>query len=133
MELVVDANILFAALIRNNITSKLIVDNRLILYSLDYLFEEFKKYEQLIKNKTERTDKEFERFFNILQKKIKLIPSEEINEFRNKAKEISPDEKDIPYLALALRMNIPIWSNDKRLKKQEEIKIYSTEEIIKSI
>ena len=73
MELVVDANILFAALIKVSATSDLIVDNSLNLSSVEFIFSEFEKYKDLIKEKTERTDEEFERFMEIIQKKIKLI------------------------------------------------------------
>ena len=34
------------------------------------------------------------------------------------------------YFALALRRNSPIWSNDKKLKEQNKILIYSTKDII---
>jgi predicted nucleic acid-binding protein len=34
---------------------------------------------------------------------------------------ISPDPKDIPYLALAKRIKASIWSNDKKLKENQEI------------
>lgn len=60
MELVVDANILFAALIKVSATSDLIVDNSLNLSSVEFIFSEFEKYKSLIKEKTERTEEEFE-------------------------------------------------------------------------
>ena len=130
MELIVDANILFAALIKKNVTSDLIVKEALNLHSVEYLFTEFKKFEELIKNKTERTDEEFDIFLEIIQRRIDLIPLEEIDEFIAKAEDISPDENDVPYFALALKLKCPIWSNDKKLKNQDEIRIYSTEEVL---
>ena len=71
---------------------------------------------------------------NALERKIELVPIEEISSFVEKAKRISPDEKDVPYIALALRKNISIWSNDKELKeKQDIIKVYNTQEILSFI
>ena len=131
MDLVVDANILFAALIKENITSDLLFKNDLHLYTSEFIFEEFGKYKELIKNKTGRTDEEFEEFFNSLQRRITIIPSEEIELFLKKAKEISPDIKDVPYVAVALKLNIAIWSNDRKLKeKQNVVRVYSTEELM---
>ena len=52
-------------------------------------------------------------------------------DFIDGAERISPDPKDTSYFALALKLNCPIWSNDKKLKEQNKIKIYSTEEIVK--
>lgn len=132
MELVVDANILFAALIKISATSDLIVDNSLNLISVEFIFSEFEKYKGLIKEKTERTGEEFERFMEIIQKKIKLIPYEEFEPFMKEAEKISPDQKDTEYLALALKLKCAIWSNDKKLKNQDRVKVYSTDELMKS-
>lgn len=62
-----------------------------------------------------------------------LIPKEEIEPFIEEAEKISPDERDVLYFALALKLKCGIWSNDKKLKKQSKIKIYSTEELLKEI
>ena len=61
-----------------------------------------------------------------------LVPFEEIKPFIEKAKAISPDVKDVPYIALALKLNIAVWSNDGSLKeKQDTVKVYATHEIAK--
>ena len=133
MELVVDANILFAALIKISGTSDLIVDNSLNLVSVEFIFEEFDKYKELIREKTERTEEEFERFMKIIQKRIKLIPYEEFEPFMDEAGKISPDPKDTEYLALALKLKCAFWSNDKKLKTQDKIKVYSTEDLINEL
>ena len=133
MELVVDANILFAALIKVSATSDLIVDNSLNLVSVEFIFEEFEKYKVLIKEKTERTENEFERFIEIIQKRIKLIPHEEFEAFMDETKKLSPDPKDTEYLALALKLNCALWSNDKKLKTQDKVKVYSTEDLMNEL
>ncbi|MBT5021736.1 hypothetical protein HOK51_08530 [Candidatus Woesearchaeota archaeon] len=51
----------------------------------------------------------------------------------NSAKIICPDENDVDYFALALKLNCAIWSNDKKLKNQNSIIVYSTEELINLI
>ena len=45
------------------------------------------------------------------------------------AKRLSPDDKDVMYFALALKLRCAIWSNDKELKKQKEVTIYNTQEL----
>jgi len=130
MELVVDANTLFAALIKVSVTSDLIVDNSLRLYSVEFIFTEFEKYRELIKEKTERTDEEFEKFMEIIERRIKLIPYEEFQLFVEDAEKICPDPKDVQYFALALKLNCGIWSNDKKLKQQDKIKVYPTKDIL---
>ena len=132
MDLVIDANILFAALIKESITSNLIVDDNLHLFSPEYIFEEFEKYRKIIKHKMHRNDNDFDEALDVFQRRISLIPYEEIKPLIEKAITISPDIKDVQYIALALKLDIAIWSNDKALKeKQKEIDVYSTNEIIK--
>ena len=67
---------------------------------------------------------------NILKRRIMFVTEDEISPFIRTAKNISPDMKDIPYIALALRLNCSIWSNDSRLKMQNKIPVYSTHELI---
>ena len=69
---------------------------------------------------------------DILKKRIKTICNEETEMYIKKAKEISPDEKDADYIALALKLRCAIWSNDKELKKQKEALVYSTEDLVKN-
>ena len=40
------------------------------------------------------------------------------------------DEKDTPFLAFALQMGCPIWSNDHHLHQQSKITVYNTEELV---
>ena len=134
MRLIVDANILFSALIKDSSTAKILVDDKFKLYAPEFLFEEFAKYEDYILKKTNRTKENFEAFYNFLKQKILIIPKKEIDPYVNKAKEISPDPKDTVYLALSLAIDTVFWSNDKDLKeKQDLVKILTTEEIIKKL
>lgn len=104
------------------------------LYAPEFLLIEFQKYEALILKKTHRSQKEFNIFLTLLKRKIKIIPRKKITPFLEKAKKISPDPKDIVYLALALAIDAKIWSNDKRLKeKQQKIAVLTTIEILKLV
>jgi len=132
LRLVVDANILFAALIKESLTAELIISDNLILFAPEFLFDEFAKYEQYLREKTKRSNIEFAQYLNILNEKIKIIPHKVIMPFIKKAEIISPDPNDLVYLACALATNSKIWSNDKKLKEeQEEIEVITTEELVK--
>lgn len=130
MDLVVDANILFAVLINTGKTEELFFEEDVHLFAPEFIFEEFKKYEDTILEKTKRTPEEFEELLSILKKKIKTIPNEETEKYISFARRISPDSKDADYIALALKLRCPLWTNDKKLKEQSEVKIYSTTELI---
>ncbi len=130
VDLVVDANILFAALIKNGETAHLFFEKTLHFYAPDFLLEEFQKYKDYLVQKTHRDEGDFYKFLEILKRKVIFTPQSEIEVFIPDAKIICPDIGDIPYFALALKLGANIWSNEKRLKKQAKIQIYSTEELI---
>ena len=130
MDLVVDANILFAAMIKKGYTSKQLFRDDIHLYAPEFLFAEFDKYRDILLMKASRNEDEFDELLRILERRIETIPHEEIGSFLEEAIRISPDEKDVPYIALAIRLHIPIWSNDKLLKKgQNRVSVYNTQEI----
>jgi predicted nucleic acid-binding protein len=129
MDLVIDANILFASLIKDSGTAGLLFVDRFHLFAPESLFEEFSKYEAQIFKKTKRGKRDFKKFLKVLRRRIKVIPKEDFEGYLEKAERASPDPKDVPYIALALYLNASIWSNDKALRKQKLVRIYDTKEI----
>jgi predicted nucleic acid-binding protein len=127
--LVVDANIIFAALIREGITSSLLNHNSLDLLVPGFLYNELLKHKQVILDKTKRSDKDLFFLLDNLEKIAVTVPETYFQEFLEEAEQTSPDPDDVIYFALALKLNCPIWSNDKRLKAQDKVKILSTEEL----
>ena len=126
-----DANVLFSALIKNSVTAELIFEDSIELYACDFIIEEFFKYEELILKKTKRTKEEFVQIMHLLKDIITVIPQEEYVEFMEEAENISPDDKDAAYLALAIKLKSGLWSNDKKLKQQDKVTIYSTSDLMK--
>ncbi|MBU2561984.1 MAG: hypothetical protein KKD17_06840 [Nanoarchaeota archaeon] len=131
MILVIDANILFSALIKNSVTAELMFDKSLELYACEFMIDEFFKYEDMILLKTHRTRDDFVTTMHQLKDIITVIPQEEYSQSMNQAETITPDKKDTMYFALALKMGCGLWSNDKELKRQDAVKVYSSEEILK--
>src|SRR3989338_642116 len=129
MDLVLDANILFSALLKNSLTAELLFHENLTLYTPEFILEEFFKYESLIETKMKRSRGEFVQIMHALKEVVTVIPQEEYSQFFEEAKKVSPDEKDALYFALALKLRCAIWSNDKRLKEQKNIVVYSTNDV----
>jgi predicted nucleic acid-binding protein len=66
----------------------------------------------------------------LLSELISVIPQSEYESFIPAASTLLPGHpKDIPYFALALKLMAPVWSNEKRFKKQSQIVVYSTTEL----
>ena len=131
MDLVIDANILFSALIKPyNITSEILFSNEFNLFAPDYILTEFFEHKSEILSKTNFNEQEFDLILTLISSRITFIPFIEFMHFIKKAEDISPDKDDVEYFALAIKLNCTIWSNDKELKKQKIVKIYSTDEVI---
>ena len=131
MDLVIDANILFASLIKDSFTYRLLFSGKLHLFAPEYIFTEFEKHKEEIIEKTERTTEEFFRLVEILKRRIILVPLEELLSYVEEAEKLNQDPDDIVYFALALRLNCAIWSNDKKLKQQNKVEVYNTQELEK--
>lgn len=131
MRLVVDANILFSALIKESMTKRILFNLFYELYSPIFVFKEFKKYKEEILSKTHRRKEEFYEVLENLKEVISFIPEEEFEDYFEEAEKICPDPNDAIYFALALKLNCGIWSNDKKLKEQNKINVYSTEDLVK--
>ena len=129
MKLVVDANVLFSALIKDSFTRKMFFDERLEIYAPQYLFEEFEEHREEIMQKTHRSEADFWEVMGILKSRISVIPVSEFEKFMEKAKKASPDNDDAIYFAAAFAIDGAIWSNDARLKSQKAVKVLSTAEV----
>ena len=131
MDVVVDANVIFAILIKDGFSYHLLFSERFHLFTPEYVFTEFEKHKEEILRKTERTPTELLRFIEILKRRITIVPLEELIGYIEEAEKLTPDPNDIAYFALALKLNCAIWSNDKKLKEQDQVEVYHTHELVK--
>lgn len=131
MLLVVDMNILFSFFKKYSFTRKLLINSDLELRSTTYAFDELNEHLDEIMSKAKIDIGVFELYKTILSWFVEFVPVLEYREFKSKAESISPDPDDTQYFALALKLDCPIWSNDKRLKKQSAVKVFSTSELRK--
>jgi len=135
MELVVDANVLVSALLKQGTTRELMLNTDLILYSSDFIVEEFFEHLDKLARKAQLPKTVFQDQAEelIVESGLRIIPKNDVREFVKKAEQISPDPDDVLYFATAIRLNCGIWSNDKELKKQKHVKIYSTSDLLQLV
>ncbi len=133
MELVVDANVLFSALMRDSHTRHFLLFGGNALYTPEFVFEEIMKHSDEVSRKTFLSTEEISSLLRdiVSLANIKIIPLFEYEEHIKAAKKICPDPDDIHYFALALKLNCVIWSNDKKLKEQNKINVYASHELMK--
>jgi len=131
VDLVIDANVLFSVLIKESFSYNLLFSGKFHLFTPEYVFTELEKHKEELVNKTERTTEEFFRLVETLKRRIVIVPLEELFPYVGEAEKLTPDPGDMAYFALALKLNCAIWSNDKKLKEQNKIKVYNTHELNK--
>ena len=131
MKLVIDSNIIIAALLRNSTSRNIILNSDFQFLAPDFTLTELKKYEELIMRKGNLTKQQLNVVFNHLFNKIHIQPISEYEELISKAHSMISDSKDVPFLALALAKSVDgIWTEDKHFKEQKEILIFSTKDLI---
>ena len=135
MLLVVDANILFSALIKARNTRNILLFSGKKFLIPEYAIQEFKKHLPPLMKKTGLSEDEIIKLLETLLEASEtiIVPFEEFKYQRNPAKQMSPDPDDIAYIALALHTECAIWSNDKELKKQSKVRIITTKELLEQI
>ena len=133
MEVVIDANIFIAALLKKGATRKLLLNDELVLYTPEYVIEELFDHLQEFETKSHLSRIALEELVKVLiiESKMIVVPKDELQQYMKKADEISLDPDDVMYFATALKQNIGIWSNDKEMKKQKVINVYSTNDLVK--
>ena len=133
MELVVDANILVAGFLRSALTRELLLDERLNLYAPEYSLEETEAVltrPRFRKKLGDLSPADIRFILTSLTARIRVLPSKDYASKIDRATLIAPDPGDIPYLATALFLRIPLWSNDAILKNQRIVPVYATEELL---
>jgi len=137
-KIVVDTNVLIGALINpNSIVWSILEIKDIEFFVPEFFLLELSEYKQLIKEKLDTKYKytNFKFLISELFRNIVLVPKEMYSSKLNEAIEIMKDidEKDSPFIALAITLNCAIWSNDKDFKKQKKVKVYSTSELAKRV
>lgn len=129
MKLIIDANIVFSAMLNTNGKIANILSNNSIKYiAPDFLKTEIRKYHtKIAKHCLLNIDEVQEIEYYIFQHLI-FISEEQIEEkYWNKAYSLvnDIDEKDTPYLAYALKFKCKLWTGDKKLSSGLKKKNYA--------
>lgn len=133
MRLIIDANILISALLKNNLTRELLIHLPFDFYSPDTLLESISKYKKELTERSGLSENDFETLLNFLLSKIKIFDQEDYSHKMEEAIQIMGrvDIDDADYIAIALATeNDGIWSDDKHFQQQSKIKIFTTPNLV---
>jgi len=136
MLLVVDANILLAGFMKSATTRELLLDPRLQLFAPEHLLIETSRHlfhNASLQKRIGLAKSDLQFIFEQLTLGIRTVPLEDYTGRMPEALALAAHAEDAPYLALALRKGIPLWSNDKGMKFQSKVKVYTTTQLIQEL
>lgn len=133
MQLVADTNIILGGLLKPSVTQKMLFSEKLSLSLPEYSLAEIEKHSGEFARRMGKTRAEFETSLTLILSNIAVVPCGEYAQLKQRALHLCPQghEDDWPFLALALKLSCPLWSNDAALKKQGEVRVFSTAELLK--
>lgn len=118
MKIVIDSNVIFSSLLSGK-TFYMDILNQNEVYAPDFLFEEIEEYENTIIEHTPLKEDFYDYALEIFQS-LKIVPRIAVRPNTwQKAYDLCKtiDEKDTPFLALSLELNLPLVTRDKKLYK----------------
>lgn len=131
MDLVVDTNILIAALLKAGTTRNLIFSSFLSLYAPEHITSETMKYKRELIEKGNLDSTSFDAALSAILSQIHTTPKDDFSNKLEEARKIcSKHPEDVPFVALAIHLHIPVWTHDKEFSKHKEIKTFSTKELL---
>jgi len=116
MKLITDTNKIIACLLRDGKVRRILFIPFLELYTVQHAFEEIEKHKDKLLTKV--SESAFDLILLKAKKRLKSVEfSAEDRECIRTAKKIAEefDPDDFPFIALSLKLNAPIWTNDKKL------------------
>ena len=99
------------------------------LVTPSFCIDELNEHKELIREKSKLSDGEFKEVLDDLLIFVKVFSLSEYKEFLSDAKTVSPDPDDIDLFALALKLDCPIWAQEKAFKKQPRVRVFSTSDL----
>ncbi len=130
MRVTVDANVLFACLIKDSTTRRMFFNPALSLFAPEFIVDEFARYLVEVRKKSGLSDEELYQLVDKVLGQLVLVPDKNLKPFLPAAASIVEDPKDWLYISCALYENTIIWSHDRDFGTQKRIRIISTKELI---
>lgn len=130
--IVVDANIAFAAFIRDGATREIILDRDLDLRTPPWLWDEVAgRYDWLL-GKSHLSRPALDELLRQIRDRIVDIPAAAIEARRDEALGLVPESgrKDAPYVAAVLAVDGILWTHDAKLAEEAPVETITTARLL---
>lgn len=126
---VVDTNILTSFFMKGSKIRAMLLSPVMVPLSPSFALMELGTNRPWIMERAEINKSEFGDLTRILSSVVRFVPLEEYSSKLPEAKDISPDPDDIDFFAVALLLDAIIWSQEKRLKRQDRVEVLNISEM----
>lgn len=122
MKVVIDANRVMSALIKDSATRRRLMTTDSILYAPGFIRTELAKHRTYLLKKSGLSPADYDQLLAILLSKIRWVPDDLIIPHIARAAQVLKDPDDLAYLAAALTVGADaIWTEDKGFDEQKLI------------
>ena len=129
--MVIDTNILFSLFWKGSRVWKLVSSPDIDCISPKYALDELFKNREEIEAKAVISPEEFGTIVRAIEYFVEFVhPSAYLPKIKE-AEGVSPHLKDVPFFALALAENAAICSEERLLKRQEHVRVFSKAETLR--
>ncbi|MBS3149529.1 hypothetical protein J4455_02430 [Candidatus Woesearchaeota archaeon] len=126
MKILVDANRIVAALMKQSTTRDILLDEAFEFVTPDYSISEVEEHRDELQQRLKLTREEFDVLLALLFERITVLPKYAYNDLINECKEAIEDIDDVPYLAACLASKcLGIWSHDPHVLKQKKVSVFT--------
>ena len=132
MRLVLDTNILIAALIKDSLTREILLSPGFEFLLPEYALEEIAGHREKIARRSRLKHEEIDLLLSVLLESVSVVPQERITPHVKAAEALigAIDPDDVPFVALALaESNDGVWSNDRAFERLPGIKLWRTADL----
>ncbi|MFC1682082.1 PIN domain-containing protein [Nanoarchaeota archaeon] len=135
MYLVVDVNVVISSLLSQGDSFEVFALNKIFnkfdFVAPEFLLIEFEKHKKEIIRRSKLEKGKAQEVIDFIIGEITFVPDSQFRDKLEEAREILKDhEKDVPYLALALKLNCEIFSGDKVFKAICKDRVKNPKEIL---
>ena len=131
MRIIVDADRVVAALIKQNTTRDILFDEAFEFLTPDYALSEIEEHREILQKKTKLAKDEFDILLSLIFEYITIIAKSTYTNFMEDCKESVKDVDDIPYIAACLASkSMGIWSHDQHFREQSKVKVFTNIDLL---